>query len=903
MKKQKLIVVGWDSADWEIAQPLMDQGRMPQLKAMVDNGASGKLKSSPPYLSPMLWNTMATGKSPAEHGIVGFREFNPVTQAHQPISSTSRKVKSIWNMLSQEGLKTHVVGWFATYPAESINGVVVSDLFGLSEQTHSLDKAPVGLVSPEAMSEDLLTLRVSPDEIDAGLLEFFIPKIREINLERDPRPNALRKRLAELYSYHNAAVILLQNESTDFLTVYYHFIDWICHDFMELAPPQRAGVSDRDYELYSGVVDAAYVLQDLLLRDLLGHTDPDVNCMMISDHGFLSGDERPRSTANIAGGIAAWHRIDGMFVGAGPLFQRGASGLRASLPDLAPTLLHAFNLPVGLDMVGRVIDGFLSHTPPAQTIPSWELRGAPHLPAERHSSGSGVSAELLKQFEDLGYVSAEDEREEIAESKSRRENAWNLGVALVAEGRCEEALPHLEEAYFFHPEASHKALPLINCLIELGLIDESLSVQETLLDYGPANGYLSYHLAILARKRSDYEGALSWLEDADTSPGGDLHANALERGLIGLLDARYEEAEAVFRKAVFDRPTPAAQLGLCRALVMLKRFDEAEARLIEVLKQRPDYSVGWFTLGIIHENREDLGQAKEAYLEAIRWRPDLKVALYRKNNLEMRARESRGEFIPITLDDLDFRELPAEKAARLSAEKVTQLREASRARQVDWENELAYLRRSENPLAVFGGGFVKVEDRETIVIVSGLPRSGTSLMMQMLAAGGMTLQTDDERKPDVNNPRGFFEWEPIMRLENNRECMQHAVDKAVKVVSTQLRFLPRQYAYKIIWMDRSISEVAHSQGRMLQNEKHVGEAALAAHRAETLKVLRQVSSKPQSGIKLLEVNYSECITQSESIQLDLVDFLGDFLIRPEAVQQAVDASLYRNRAGKEKFDV
>jgi hypothetical protein len=133
--------------------------------------------------------------------------------------------------------------------------------------------------------------------------------------------------------------------------------------------------------------------------------------------------------------------------------------------------------------------------------------------------------------------------------------------------------------------------------------------------------------------------------------------------------------------------------------------------------------------------------------------------------------------------------------------------------------------------------------------------------------------------------------------------MQHAVDKAVKVVSTQLRFLPRPYAYKIIWMDRSISEVAHSQGRMLQNEKHVGEAALAAHRAETLKVLRQVSSKPQSGIKLLEVNYSECITQSESIQLDLVDFLGDFLIRPEAVQQAVDASLYRNRAGKEKFDV
>ena len=198
--KEKLIVVGWDGADWEIARPLLEQGKMPQLQEMISRGASGKIRSAPPYLSPMLWTTMATGKSPAEHGIVGFREFNVASQSHQPIASTSRKTKAIWNMLSQEGWKTHVVGWFATCPAETVNGVVVSDLFAQSVVKEDISELPKGVLSPESKAADLASLRVSPDEIDMGLVEFFIPKLKEINLDRDPRPLALRKRLASLDS-------------------------------------------------------------------------------------------------------------------------------------------------------------------------------------------------------------------------------------------------------------------------------------------------------------------------------------------------------------------------------------------------------------------------------------------------------------------------------------------------------------------------------------------------------------------------------------------------------------------------------------------------------------------------------------------------------------------------------
>jgi predicted AlkP superfamily phosphohydrolase/phosphomutase/tetratricopeptide (TPR) repeat protein len=899
--KQRLIVVGWDGADWEIARPLMEQGKMPQLQEMVARGASGSLRSSPPYLSPMLWTTMATGKSPAEHGIAGFREFNPSSQSHQPVSSSSRKTKAIWNILSQEGWKTHVVGWFATYPAEPINGVVVSDLFGQAVNGNGPKEVLKGLVSPEEISEDLASGRVSPEEIDPGLIEFFIPRLRDVDLERDKRPLALRKRLAELYTYHNAAVVLLQEEVPDFLTVYYHFIDWVCHDFMEFAPPHRAGVSGRDFELYKGVVDAAYVLQDLLLRDLLRHAGGAVNCLVVSDHGFLSADERPKTTANVDGGIAAWHRLNGIFVGVGSVFKRGETGLRATLFDLAPTILHALDLPVGADMPGHVIEGFLVKETRAETIPSWDSYGEPYQRVAPQSLGSDASEELLRQFADLGYISAEDERKEVAESKTRRENGWNLGIALMGERRFEEALSYLEEAYFYHPEASHKALPLVRCQVELGLIEESLRTQESLLDYGPSHGPLCYHLAILSRSRGDFDEALSLLEQADEW-GGDRHDTALERGLILLCLGRYEEAAVVFRQETRTHTTASAQLGLCRALAMLGQFDEAEARLLIILQDRPDFSVGWFTLGIIYEKNSDPEKAKAAYAKAIQWRADFNQAQARKFMLE---REGANELTPFIMMDLDFRELPAAKEARKKVEKVAAIREASNARHRLWQSEQDYKRSQENPISILEGVSPALEGRKTIVIVSGLPRSGTSLMMQMLASGGTKLQVDDQREPDVHNPRGFFEWEPILRLEQNGHILSEAVGKAVKVVSAQLRFLPKLYAYKIIWMHRPLSEVIHSQAKMLASEvmdsdgKPKNEEMLRAHRDHVLQSLRRYDGDKQSAVSLLELDYADCLYQPDSVQKVLADFLLDLLPHPEQMSQVVDPALYRNREVKE----
>ena len=117
---KKLLLVGWDSADWQIINPLLESGAMPALQTLISRGVMGNLASMEPMISPMLWNSIATGKRPDKHGILGFIEPDPDNRDVRPFTSTSRKCKALWNILTQCHLKSQVVAWFAGHPAEPI---------------------------------------------------------------------------------------------------------------------------------------------------------------------------------------------------------------------------------------------------------------------------------------------------------------------------------------------------------------------------------------------------------------------------------------------------------------------------------------------------------------------------------------------------------------------------------------------------------------------------------------------------------------------------------------------------------------------------------------------------------------------------------------------------------------
>ena len=126
---RKVLLIGWDAADWKIIHPLLDAGKMPHLEKLINKGVMGNLATLYPELSPMLWTSIATGKRAFKHGIYGFTEPDPHSGGIRPITNLSRKTKAIWNILSQTGRKCNVVGWWPSHPAEPINGVMVSNQY------------------------------------------------------------------------------------------------------------------------------------------------------------------------------------------------------------------------------------------------------------------------------------------------------------------------------------------------------------------------------------------------------------------------------------------------------------------------------------------------------------------------------------------------------------------------------------------------------------------------------------------------------------------------------------------------------------------------------------------------------------------------------------------------------
>jgi predicted AlkP superfamily phosphohydrolase/phosphomutase len=141
---RRVLLIGWDAADWKFINPLIERGLMPTLERFIDTGVIGNIATLHPILSPMLWNSIATGKRAYQHGILGFVEPDPHSGGVRPVSSTSRKVKAIWNILTQSGIDSNVVSWFAGHPVEPINGVAVSPLFAVAGRQNCTSSASIG---------------------------------------------------------------------------------------------------------------------------------------------------------------------------------------------------------------------------------------------------------------------------------------------------------------------------------------------------------------------------------------------------------------------------------------------------------------------------------------------------------------------------------------------------------------------------------------------------------------------------------------------------------------------------------------------------------------------------------------------------------------------------------------
>ena len=197
---------------------------------------------------------------------------------------------------------------------------------------------------------------------------------------------------------------------------------------------------------------------------------------------------------------------------------------------------------------------------------------------------------------------------------------------------------------------------------------------------------------------------------------------------------------------------------------------------------------------------------------------------------------------------------------------------------------------------LFGGGTAKYG--EPIVIVSGLPRSGTSMMMKMLDAAGIPIMTDAIRTADIDNPKGYFEYERVKDLEKDpdRSWVRDARGKALKVISWLLKDLPDDNAYRIVFMRRDIDEVLASQNKMLEHrgEDDPTDDAIMAEAYRNHLASVRIMSRKKPNWSLVEIRYDEAIRDPGSVARKVNEFLGG-RYDVQRMVEAVDEKLYRNR--------
>jgi len=202
-------------------------------------------------------------------------------------------------------------------------------------------------------------------------------------------------------------------------------------------------------------------------------------------------------------------------------------------------------------------------------------------------------------------------------------------------------------------------------------------------------------------------------------------------------------------------------------------------------------------------------------------------------------------------------------------------------------------------VAILGDFLRKRKYGEPIVIVSGLPRSGTSMMMKMLEAGGLTVLTDSIRQADIDNPKGYYEYERVKHLEKetDKSYVREARGKVLKVISFLLKDLPDDNFYRVVFMRRHLDEVISSQNKMLDRR---GEDAIEdretmaeAYRNHLAAVKILVRKRPN--LEMLEFRYDEAVKDPKEAARMVNAFLGGTLDE-RAMASVIDGELYRNRA-------
>jgi tetratricopeptide (TPR) repeat protein len=490
-----IIFLGLDAGDWSLLDDYMSRGVMPNLGRLVAEGTRGHLKTISPPLSPLVWTTMMTGTSPLEHRILDFVQFDATTGVKEPITSSERRAPAIWNMATAAGKRSAVFGLWATFPAEAVDGLIVSDR--LFTFLYKETAPPAGVVFPaerEAWAREGLARAeraVNYDAVRAYLPWLSEPDYRKVADSDDPysQPvSALRRMLIETSVYADLSLEWIRRERPDLTVVYFQSTDTIGHVFAPYAPPRQAAIAQQDYERYSGVPEKFFRALDERLAEYRDAAESVGGVLMIaSDHGFLWGEGRPTRLSSVANASAAkWHAPQGIYLlwGRGVVAKTGHAA-QGDVQQVAPTLLALNGLPPGRDVTGEPLDGA---TPVKAARADYAAHYRPAAAAAAGAAKAGADRDAVANLRSLGYIGAGEADAAPPGSRGSTRTAGsynNEGVIFKERGKLPQAIEAFEKALSVDQNLASAQWNLSDALYAMG---QDLDRSDALLVHAFAGG-------------------------------------------------------------------------------------------------------------------------------------------------------------------------------------------------------------------------------------------------------------------------------------------------------------------------------------------------------------------------------------------------------------------------------
>lgn len=351
------LVIGIDGLEWSVLDPLLRAGKLPNMASLAERGVAGRLATLEPTLSPVVWNTIATGVGYQRHGILNFLDAED-----RPFTSNARRVPAIWNIASAADREVLAIGWWNSWPAEPVNGRVVASYAGQA-QAAFMWKAAIYTDLPEHTYPPELVDSIR-DLLDAGAPGGAVTSEFDRRFGKLPAEWKVPAELDPFFriAYHADATHvaiaerLLQEGEADLAMVYIGLPDVAGHYYWRYREPGAYNYTLRPEQLdrLGGRIDKVYEQVDAWVGSLVRAAPPDARILIVSDHGMEAGHLDDPTVMQSGSHERA---NPGVLIAAGPgIAQQGPSATGESLGsvlDLCPTLLDWLGMGVAPDMPGR----------------------------------------------------------------------------------------------------------------------------------------------------------------------------------------------------------------------------------------------------------------------------------------------------------------------------------------------------------------------------------------------------------------------------------------------------------------------------------------------------------------------------------------------------------------------